>query len=50
MKVQLGKYAPTMKQMGIPDDRLARCKKDYADRYTAWNQLLEPFQRLPAKK
>jgi len=39
-----------MKQIGIPDDRLAKCTNDYAARYKACNELLEPFRRLPAKK
>jgi hypothetical protein len=43
-------YEPLMKAKGIPPQRLARCTRDYGDRLTAWNKLLEPYHRKVAKK
>jgi len=44
------KYAPLMKTLKIPDQRLARCQHDFADRLKAWNVLLEPHMRKALKK
>ncbi|HEV7558653.1 MAG TPA: DUF4344 domain-containing metallopeptidase [Kofleriaceae bacterium] len=44
------KYAPVMKMLKIPDQRLVRCQRDFADRLKAWNLLLEPHMRKATKK
>jgi hypothetical protein len=43
-------YAPLMKEMGIPDRRLAKCERDYEDRVHAWATMLESHARITKKK
>jgi hypothetical protein len=43
-------YEPAMESLKIPKSRLARCVRDYKDRFTAWNKLLDPHARHEQKK
>ncbi len=42
------RYEPLMKKKGIPPARLAKCTRDYGQRYQAWNKLLAPYHRKVA--
>jgi len=42
-------YGAWLDSMKIPAKRKARCVRDYNDRLKAWNSLIEPHMRLPAK-
>jgi hypothetical protein len=42
-------YGPFMKQLGVPDDRLATCAADYAARKKSWGTLLDAHVRHTPK-
>ena len=43
------RYEPLMKSRKIPPARLAKCTRDYGQRFTAWNKLLAPYHRKAKK-
>jgi hypothetical protein len=44
------RYEALMRRKLIPAARLAKCTRDYGQRFAAWNKLLEPYYRRNAKK
>ncbi|MEO7097564.1 MAG: DUF4344 domain-containing metallopeptidase [Polyangiales bacterium] len=43
------RYEPLMKTRKIPAPRLAKCVRDYGQRFAAWNKLLAPYHRKAKK-